>query len=112
MLCGSRYPNSGIFYALPEGSLPKPPRRNFGPHRQDGRLGLERSPDGGLAAFILAGQLGHGLAPGVALCDASALAGVQGGEPAELGALVELIFVQPLVIFAACRGHPWTLLFD
>jgi hypothetical protein len=37
---------------------------------------LQRPPDRRLAALILAGQLGHGLAPGVTLGNPAAVAGV------------------------------------
>ena len=50
-------------------------------------LGLQGSPDGGLAAIVVASQRGHGLASGIALGDGSALARIEGRGPAELRAL-------------------------
>lgn len=50
-------------------------------------LGLQRSPDGGPAAVVLASESGHGFARGVSLGDGSVLAGIEGRGPAELRSL-------------------------
>ena len=63
------------------------------------------SPDRCLAHFVLAGQLGHRLARGVAFGDLSLLTSVKGRRPAELLALC----LGPLNPFLAALADQATL---